>query len=480
MPPRRRPRSWLAGRLRSAAVAVQRLAGRVEPAGHLPPPSQTPEAARRRFGEPPRHWLDLVAAHAPGLLHDLDLDPSPAGNAGVRDGGQGEPTGRIEADGADPVANARSGGLSGSGGSGRLGGLGNEGGVGGPGARGDNGPTRSRAEGRTGRAGRPSRAGDQPDGTRTGAAGPPGDGTPSSNWDLTTPPAGSTWPDASTPPTGSTWPAEPGAAVPPVRRTTRVDTTAFDATTHDTTAHDAATVDSTALDASGLPRADGPLPPVRSMVFGPHGSPSDRSHRAEATRTISHPRLDARRSGEVDHRRSTARRTTDRLPGDRDGFGGHPDGQRWPREDRNGHPRGDAQDAAWTSRGDSAAVRGSDGNGPIRGGVDASWNGWTATSAGNPLASARGDLDRLADGGPWLALPGEPAPPGHPAARRDAGTAAAGGGRPTGIDGPPPGAAARSADPWPALPDDSALWSVAGAALDAAQLTRLDREQAGD
>jgi hypothetical protein len=35
-------------------------------------------------------------------------------------------------------------------------------------------------------------------------------------------------------------------------------------------------------------------------------------------------------------------------------------------------------------------------------------------------------------------------------------------------------------DPWPALPDDAALWSVAGATVDAAQLTRLDREQAGD
>ncbi|WP_269639473.1 hypothetical protein [Micromonospora chokoriensis] len=35
-------------------------------------------------------------------------------------------------------------------------------------------------------------------------------------------------------------------------------------------------------------------------------------------------------------------------------------------------------------------------------------------------------------------------------------------------------------DPWPALPDDTALWSVAGAALDTVQVTRLDREQAGD
>ncbi|MBQ1020545.1 hypothetical protein KBX71_22085 [Micromonospora sp. D93] len=35
-------------------------------------------------------------------------------------------------------------------------------------------------------------------------------------------------------------------------------------------------------------------------------------------------------------------------------------------------------------------------------------------------------------------------------------------------------------DPWPALPDDTALWSVAAAALDTAELNRLDREQAGD
>ncbi|MET8526353.1 hypothetical protein [Micromonospora sp. NPDC005172] len=71
MPPRRRPRSWLAGRLRSAAGAVQRLAGRVEFTGL---PSAPPADVPRRFGEPPRHWLDLVAAHAPGLLRELDVD----------------------------------------------------------------------------------------------------------------------------------------------------------------------------------------------------------------------------------------------------------------------------------------------------------------------------------------------------------------------------------------------------------------------
>ncbi|WP_280101416.1 hypothetical protein [Micromonospora arborensis] len=38
---------------------------------------------------------------------------------------------------------------------------------------------------------------------------------------------------------------------------------------------------------------------------------------------------------------------------------------------------------------------------------------------------------------------------------------------------------ATALDPWPALPDDTTLWSVAGAAVNDAQLSRLDREQAG-
>ncbi|MEO3774728.1 hypothetical protein ABGB10_30490, partial [Micromonospora sp. B9E7] len=87
MPPRPHPRSWLAGRLRSAAGAVQRLAGRVEPVGQ--PRQQPPSDPPRRFGEPPRHWLDLVATHAPGLLRDLDLDPPAADPARGRDDGFG-------------------------------------------------------------------------------------------------------------------------------------------------------------------------------------------------------------------------------------------------------------------------------------------------------------------------------------------------------------------------------------------------------
>ncbi|RLP84392.1 hypothetical protein EAD89_26255, partial [Micromonospora sp. BL4] len=100
MRPRRLPRSWLAGRLRSAAGAVQRLAGRLEPVGAAGQrPSDVGAAAPRRFGEPPQHWLDLVAAHAPGLLEDLDLDGSPAGSASTGPLGNGTDgrTGREDA-----------------------------------------------------------------------------------------------------------------------------------------------------------------------------------------------------------------------------------------------------------------------------------------------------------------------------------------------------------------------------------------------
>ncbi|MEU8287789.1 hypothetical protein AB0C01_26015 [Micromonospora sp. NPDC048905] len=51
--------------------------------------------------------------------------------------------------------------------------------------------------------------------------------------------------------------------------------------------------------------------------------------------------------------------------------------------------------------------------------------------------------------------------------------------RDPGAQGPESTADATAFDRWPALPDDTALWTVAGTALDNAQLTRLDREQAG-
>ncbi|SCF13786.1 hypothetical protein [Micromonospora chokoriensis] len=101
MPPRQRPRNWLAARLRSAAGAVERLAGRVEPVGQ--PRQEPPSDPPRRFGEPPQHWLDVVATHAPGLLRDLDLDPAPPQTEQTRGpeeqhGGSGDATAAPTAD----------------------------------------------------------------------------------------------------------------------------------------------------------------------------------------------------------------------------------------------------------------------------------------------------------------------------------------------------------------------------------------------
>ncbi|SCG42727.1 hypothetical protein [Micromonospora coxensis] len=79
MPPRPAPRSWLARRLRDAADAAERWAAGSGPADADPPVDVPP----RRPGQPPEHWLRLVAEHAPGLLRDLDLPPhaSDAGSA---------------------------------------------------------------------------------------------------------------------------------------------------------------------------------------------------------------------------------------------------------------------------------------------------------------------------------------------------------------------------------------------------------------
>ncbi len=274
--------------------------------------------------------------------------------------------------------------------------------------------------------------------------------------------------------------------MPPVRQAARADTTALDTAALDVTALDATALDVTALnatavDANGLPRSV--AQPVRSMIFGPHGSPSGHPRRSEAepTRVTSHPRQNAHRSGEVDHGpgRSTgaapARPTAERIAGGRDGFRGDGDGPQWPGKDQRGR-RDSAPRTARSARVDAASAGAASYGGLAwsdRGRVDASWTGSPATGGGETPTI---DVTRVVDGGPWLALPGEPAAP----ARLDSGPDGAGGGRATGIDPPSPLVAARAADPWPALPDDSALWSVAGPALDTAQLTRLDREQGGD
>ncbi|PZG10445.1 hypothetical protein C1I95_28070 [Micromonospora craterilacus] len=117
MVPRRRPRSWLAGRLRSAARAVDRIAGVVDASPTAAPASATVAGptggtvagsagesgagsgggtvggvaaagagAYRRPGQPPEHWLRVVAAHAPGLLRDLAVDAPPGDAATDPDG----------------------------------------------------------------------------------------------------------------------------------------------------------------------------------------------------------------------------------------------------------------------------------------------------------------------------------------------------------------------------------------------------------
>ncbi|MEV0809220.1 hypothetical protein [Micromonospora sp. NPDC050200] len=101
-PPRPGPRSWLARRLRVAADAVQRWA---DDAGPVPPAEVTPDLPRRP-GQPPEHWLRLVAAHAPGLLHGLDLDPdAPPDHAGPSTA-----AGRLQGDGVRGNAPPRAGG----------------------------------------------------------------------------------------------------------------------------------------------------------------------------------------------------------------------------------------------------------------------------------------------------------------------------------------------------------------------------------
>ncbi|MET8119964.1 hypothetical protein [Micromonospora sp. NPDC005189] len=82
-------------------------------------------------------------------------------------------------------------------------------------------------------------------------------------------------------------------------------------------------------------------------------------------------------------------------------------------------------------------------------------------------------MARSAGSGPWPALPDEPAWPGEAVTSGtwtgQSGSGLVGGGWSVVANGP-----------WPALPDDQPLWTVPDAALDAAHLARLDREQAGD
>ncbi|KKJ93183.1 hypothetical protein LQ51_30880, partial [Micromonospora sp. HK10] len=99
MRPRPRPRDWLARALRVTADQLAPPTGRA--AGRPAPGDLTPG----RPGDPPEHWLRLVAAHAPGLLRDLpyatgqdrplgpgfpaDASHPDAGDRGAGNGGDG-------------------------------------------------------------------------------------------------------------------------------------------------------------------------------------------------------------------------------------------------------------------------------------------------------------------------------------------------------------------------------------------------------
>ncbi|WP_328382618.1 hypothetical protein OHQ88_08285 [Micromonospora zamorensis] len=532
MPPRRHPRSWLAGRLRSAAGAVQRLAGRVEPTGHLPqrPPPDAPTAAPRRFGEPPRHWLDLVAAHAPGLLRDLDLDESPTDAGQIRghddqqDGPAtasvpppdgpvrwadepsrwdttdrpgtpaGEDTGRsagtdgFRADGTrggfgDTAGTSRTAAVTQADARGGrvLWSTGTPGSVGVPGGPATAGGVEPVAG--TGRAGIHATVGDLGTAGRHNIAGRHGtDGT-------------ATGVDGRAIGVGGTATGVDGTATGVGGTATGVGGTATGIGGTASGVGGPRTVDGAgrsggSRSAGGTRRSDGAPDGLASGSAIRGGGAVGGGGASDATETPGGP------GG-----------GTPFEPSDRRMPGRVWDGWRLGSPVRRGPSAGSARPFGPAPRGDTPAVGGDglprasdrplapeeflDGLDPSSPNSTADGTGWGGLAA----VEATGN-------GPWPALPGErrwseqhagPRPgqhrdqrAGHPGGWRDGDVGAGSGGstRDPGGGGWPVSSAfgptARTTDPWPALPDDGTLWTVPGNALDAAQLGRLDREQAGD
>ncbi|MDG4810331.1 hypothetical protein O7634_26560 [Micromonospora sp. WMMD1120] len=452
MPPRRHPRSWLAGRLRSAAAAVQRLAGRVEPADHpLPAPTDPPPGRPRRFGEPPQHWLDLVAAHAPGLLRDLRLDQAAADAAdphGWPDpGGPADPGGHRPAPGdavgpTDPAGDGSAGAgrtprhpvdardqvgaptASGSHAADAGRHVGAPEGAAGPGrspgvsrppvAR----PTRPRGRrfDSTGARATPTGPDDPRRPAPSGSAGSPRP-RPPSDPDGSHHPNPSSGTDATRRPGPFSAPHEPPR--PSGSATSRPDT------------GDAAV--------EGAP--DRPV--VRAMVFAPYAVRADQSR----SRTSY--------SGElvVDGGPARSGPTVDPVPGGRHGFRDGPE-----RAAARPHDPGDTAGRQRKRPPDRRGAPYPDGADPL-----------AALRAGP--TTGRGELTRH-PAGPWPALADEPAATG----RRAGAAGAAEHGWWHGDT--PPAAEARAVDRWPALPDDAILWTTPGSVPDAARSSRLDEEQA--
>ncbi|MFI6781334.1 hypothetical protein [Micromonospora sp. NPDC050276] len=452
MPPRRHPRSWLADRLRSAAGAVQRLAGRVEPAGQLPapPPVGVPVATPRRFGEPPQHWLDLVANHAPGLLHDLDLDPRAAEPAERPDDPAGGPGfgDRVDQDGPNRwTATTR--------------------------------PTQPVGEGAglpddpVGRPA-PSAGGRRTPGTvgrrATGTVERPGRATSMRGPDLTAHSDGR------------------GSAAP---------------ATHGTVGNDATV--GAAYGVDGPEVVSGGARPDGSRSTGGTGRsvyPSSATDRSGSPGTSG---ASPRGSSDASEVASTAEAPlasdADRRPPGRllDGWRLRPPSGRIAATGPARDARPPADPSELPRIGQSTYPTPTEileDFGPSRGTFLPRSTTDFADVSGPDRRPVGGEV-AAADGGRWPALPDDRARQqvgdraGYHTGHRNGPTARAAGAGwigaahrdPGGGRGPESGLFqpdATALDPWPALPDDTALWSVTGAPLDAAQPTRLDREQAGD
>jgi hypothetical protein len=459
--PPRPPRDWLARALRTAAAAADRLAGAVERDPHPPhlgparpatdaadPHATAPDLAPprpRRPGEPPEHWLRLVATHAPGLLHDL---PAPAL------GDQEVPVG------SGPLTDANLL-ITEDGRSGRPGGAGGVVGrdaasTDGPPVGGDPRPADRRGSGRLdARPGEAPQVGGRPgtpDGPRYSDVGP------------THPGHGAAWPPHPHPGHGAAWPRrrDPGP--------------------------------STAQPGPGLDSAWTAHPGPGTALPGPHGVVPGRPWRSRPGAPIgdaphdSHPAHPGAPGD--DHDPASGRVTeaaTGRVTGGASAGRGRRDGagdgaqaprvrpssfQRPPPHPNPGVPRPDGEPAGRDSLGshlpgpavDAATAQTPRGPASVRPrGAGAEWSRrWTGPAGAAPAPTA----------GAWPALPAEPtrsAPPGVPPA---------GPSWPAGTGLPRAGEHPR--DPWPALPDDRELWAPAAPAGDAAHRRRLDREQAGD
>ncbi|MDZ5442161.1 hypothetical protein U2F26_05355 [Micromonospora sp. 4G57] len=462
MRPPRPPRDWLARALRTAAEAADRLADAVErdphpphlsparpPTGAADPHATAPDdhpAPPRRPGEPPEHWLRLVATHAPGLLHDLPARlPAPVlGHQEVRVG-------------SGPLADANLLATE-DGRSGRPGGA-----VGRAAAHTDGTPLRCdpRPADRRGSGRRDARPGGAPQ-----AGGLPGtpDGRRHSDVGPTHPGPSTAQP---TPGLDSGWTAHPGpGSAQPAPRLGNTWTGLDSAWT----AHPGS--------GTALPGPPGVVPgwPGRSQPGAPIGDAPHDSHPNQPGAPGDDHDPASGRVTEAATGRVTGGASAGRGP--RDGAGDgvqalrvrsssfqrqqphrnpgvpRPDGEPAGRHSSGSHPPGPAVDAgtAQTPR-EPASVR------PRGPGEEWSWR-WTGPAGTPPAPTA----------GAWPALPAEAtrsAPPGVPPA---------GPSWPAGTGLPRAGEHPR--DPWPALPDDRELWAPAAPAGDAARRRRLDREQA--